>query len=405
MSFIINPYRYAAGASFYQYATADGADADISDAGGLHSAGTFTVPAAWNGRYVRVGAGGRTSSNSTSLKVTMNKGGAQFDGAAEYFGSGVTNNPGGATGHSAPTVVTTGDAFTMSGPVNNTNGSWKYMEVLSSSFSGAMANRTSTFSVGTAYTTCEWNNEVYDTDGYFTTGSPTVFTIPSGRSGKFRIQAGLECTAPGTEMGLTLSTSADPGNMECDNSAGGALSIFSPPLSLTTSDTASLSVRTQSATTMKVDANTWYSIEELPSGIQYAIAEFGSSVAVASGSTFQSVSPSTEFADVGGWYTAGQDHFTVPSGVTKIRLGFFIKSTNTLGSAWGFGIFKNGAEFQQMPYNAQTNASVECLHGASGIIEVTAGDTFDFRARTAAGSMSVAAGSFIWIEEVQAVTS
>jgi len=404
VSFVLNPYRYSA-AAFYQYASCDGANADIYDNGGMHSSGTFTVPAAWNGRKVRVGAGGRSSANSTAVTITMNKNGSQFDGAAEYAGSSVTSNPGGATGHSAPIVVSTGDTFTMSGPVNNTNGSWKYMEVLASGVNGAMANRSSTFSVGTAFTTCEWNQELYDTNGYFTTGSPTIFTIPSGTSGLHRVQVGLQCTAPGTEMGLLLSTSADPGNMECDN-AGGVLSIFSPPLALTTGNTASASVRTQSATTMAADNNTWFSIEELPSGLKYAIGKWGSSQSVSSGSTFTAVNPDTEYADVGGWFTATQDHFTVPSGTTgRVRLGFFIKSTNTLGSAWGFGFFKNGSEFQTMAYNAQTNASVECLHGVTGIIEVSAGDTFEFRARTAAGAMSVAASSFVWIEEVPLVSS
>ena len=36
------------------YALADGNNAAISDEDGIHAGGTFTIPAAWNGRKVRM---------------------------------------------------------------------------------------------------------------------------------------------------------------------------------------------------------------------------------------------------------------------------------------------------------------------------------------------------------------
>ena len=397
----------AAAASFYQLAVANGANTDISDPGGLQTSGTFTVPAAWNGRKVRAGCGARSSANSTGATLSMAKGGSQFDGAGAGVYPGITSNPGGGTIHSAPVVVSTGDQFTFSGPVNNTNGSWSYFEVLPNGVKSALVNRTSTFNVGTAFTTAQWNNEVYDTDGFFNSGSSTTnFVMPSGISGLVRVSANIELTSPDTEMGLRLNGGVS-GTMEVDTANASQLNIVSPPLSRTVGQTVNLDIRCQSATTMAVDANTWIAIEELDASLKYAIARWSSNQSIASGSTFQTASPGSEDADVGGWYTAGNSFFTVPSGIASgfVRVGFFIKSTNTLGSAWGFGILKNASEFEGMPYNAQTNASVECLHGFSAPIPVTAGDTLDFRARTAAGSMAIAAGSFVWIEEVTVVSS
>jgi len=402
MSFLVNSFIFGNAALAGFYATADGAGADVSDVQGVNASGTITVPSAWNGRKARVGAGGRSSSNSTSVTIAMTKGGSQFDGAGASFGSGITLNPGGATAHSARITLSTSDSFAFSGPVNNTNGSWSYIEVLPSGVRTAVVNRTSTFSVGTAFTDCEWNNELVDDANFFTTGSPTVFTMPSDISGLVRVTCGMELTSPGTEMGLLL-TGGVSGNMEVDTT-GSQLCVMSPPLARANGTTVKASVRCQSATTMKVDANTFMAIEELPSSLKYAIGRWNGNNSVASGSTFQSVSPGSEDVDVGGWFTAGQDHFTVPSGVTRVRVGFFVKTSNTLGSAFGFGIFKNGSEHQLMPYNAATNASVECVHGVSPPIECSPGDTFDFRARTAAGSMAIVTDSFVWIEEVPDVT-
>ncbi len=407
--FILNSYRFGgAPASFYQYAMADGANADINDLGGYHSGGSFTVPAAWNGRKVRAGAGARTSANSSAISAAILKGGSAYDGAAESATSSVAGSNSGVSAHSAPIVVSTGDVFTMSGPVNNTNGSWKYFEVLKNGVRGALVNRATTFAFGTAFTPLEWDNEIYDTHGFFTAGlDPDSFVIPSGGSGLYRVQLNIQATAPGTELGLWLATVGVSGNMEIDNAANGPLNIFSPPLALATGDVVTAQGRCQSATTVAVDANSWMSIDELPSGLKYAIARWTSTQSVASGSTWVTVSPNQENVDVGGWYAGPTDSkFTVPSGTTgRIRVGFFIKSTNNLGSNWVFAIFKNGSEFQEMPYNAGTSAGAECLHACSGIIEVTAGDTFDFRARTAAGSMAIQTQSFVWIEEVPTVAS
>lgn len=402
MSMLVNPFIYGAAPSFYHYAVADGSNADIYDPGGLHASGTFTVPAAWNGRKVRAMAQGRNDSGG-AVTMSMALGGSNFDGAGAASFPAITGQPDGGFITSAPVVVATGDTFTFSGTVASTDGNWKFFEVLPSGVKGALVNRTSTFSVGTAFTNAQWDNEIYDTDGYFTTGSPTVFTMDSGTSGLVRVCANVSLTSPGTEMGLLL-TGGVTGNMEID-STGSELCIMSPPLARSSGQTVKLSIRTQSATTMAVDNNTWMSIEELDAGLQYAIARLGSNIAVASGSTWVAISPSIEDVDVGGWYTAGQDHFTVPSGVSQVRCGFFAKSTNSLGSAWAAGIFLNNSDFNLIPYNGQTNASVECIHAVSPFIQVTAGDTLDFYARTAAGSMSMATNSFFWVEEVPAVTS
>ena len=404
---LVNPFMSygGAGALSYFYATMNGAGSDVDDDGGIAASGTFTVPSAWNGRKGRVSAGGRSSGTATSVTMSMSKGGSQFDGAGAGFYPSITGSPGGGTIHSAPIDLSTSDAFTFSGPVSGTDGSWSCIEVFPTTFSGALVNRTSTFSVGTALTDAEWNNEVYDIGGWFGANA-TQFIIPSGKSGLYRISCNMELTSPGTEMGLRIIGMAAGLEPEVDTATGPYLNIISPPIPLSTGAALSIQVRCQTATTMKVDENTWMAIEELDAALKYAIARWSSdSSAIPTGSSWTNVGASAEVADVGGWYAGPSDNkFTVPASVNRIRCGFFIHWTNTLGSAAVFGLFKNGVEHTLMPYNAQTNASREWCHAMSPIIEVSPGDTIEFYARTAAGSMGIRTGSFVWVEEVLTVT-
>ena len=408
MGFIVNPSRFGSGASFPHYAMQDGSNADVYDPGALATSGSFVVPATWNGRKVRVSAGSKSSAGSTSATITMAKGGSGFDGMGSGAYPGITSNPGGGTIHSAPIVVSTGDTFTMSGTVSGVNGNWKAFEVLPNSVRGALVNRiTSGYSVGTGLTVVQWNNEVYDDGGWHDNSTnPSRMTQPSSGTGLVRVQANVSLAASGGELGLQIirNGSALTADMQND-STGNTLNIFSPPLAASTSDYFELRVRCSSATTVDVNNASWMSVNELPSSLKYAIDRITTNKSIPSGSSWNVFACDVEDADVGGWYTAGDNHFTVPSGVTQVRVGYFVRSSNTLGSTWCVGFFKNGSEFIEMPYNAQTNASVEMDHAVSGIIQVTAGDTLDFYARTAAGSMNAAAPSFLWIEEVPAVTS
>lgn len=407
MLMLVNPYMLTApgggGLAFF-YASANGAGTDISDSGSMQSSGTFTVPAAWNGRYGRFSSGFRTSSGGTAITGTQSKGGSSFLGRGAVECPSVTGNPAGGTTFSAPVALSTGDTFTSSGKVSGVDNNYDCLEVFSSSFSGAMASLSSgTPAIGTTLAGVTMNNEVFDTHAYFSPSSAT-FTIPSGRSGLFRVWGQIEVSAATNDIGLGLTGTGLSGTCEVDTN-GARLNIVSPPLALSAAATVGMTARAASAVNAVAGNQTWMAIEELPSTLKYAIARFSSnSPTLSTGGVTNNLSPQAEDADVGGWYTAGQDHFTVPSGVSRIRCGFFAKSSNSLGSTWCIFMQKNGSDLPLLPYSGQTNASVENVHAVSGIIEVSAGDTIEFRGRTSAGSMQAATGSFFWIEEVPTVT-
>lgn len=404
MSMIINPFLYSTTALTSFFATADGSNADISDVGGIHSAGTFTIPSEWNGRKVRVSVGSNTS---TTADVTTLKSSAQFDGSG-YLSVDASAGDDGGTAHSAPVVVSTGDTFTVSGPGTG-DGNWKAVELLPSGVKGALVNRiTSAFTISATLTAVEWNNEIYDTDAIHDTGTnPSRLTVQSGTSGLVRLQGSIQCNVSG-EIGVALykNGAALTPPLQTDTD-GTNISFMSHPISVSSGDYFELMARNSGASpTVIVDENSWFALEELPSSLQYAVAyQSGTGGSIASGiGTPVAMTMSTELVDVGGWFTASQSKFTVPSGVTRIRCGFFATKSSGSGTFAGY-IYKNGAAFDLMPRNSSANASTELTHGASAVIECTAGDTFDFYGATDAGAQSVGSNSSFWIEEVPAVTS
>lgn len=404
MSFIINPYIFGTN-SFYQYASQRTDNTDLYDPGGLLTAGTFTVPSNWNSRRVRSMAGVENEFGASNTLECL-KNSASYDGGGATTHTAITGSTETATVVSAPVVVSTSDTFTWSGTGGSTGGNWRFVEVLPSTHIGALVNRiTSSFSVGAAFTVVNWNNEIYDDSTFHDNSTnPSRMTIGAGTTGLIRLSASVQTASSGGEIGIQLlkNGAALSSDMQMD-STGDNLSVMSPPLVAANGDYFEVQVRTTSATNVAVDANSWFAIEELPAGLQYAIARVTSNNAIPSGSTYTAFTADVEEVDVGGWFTAGQSKFTVPSGVTQVRVGFYLKSSNTLGSTWTGAIFKNAAAFDGMPINGSSNTNVEFVHAVSGILQVTAGDTLDFYAKTAAGSMNVAAGSFVWIEEVPAV--
>lgn len=406
MSFLINAFRFLASA-FYQYASQRTDNTDIYDPGSLLTTGTFTVPASWNGRRVRSMAGHESELGAAGTIACL-KNGSSYDGAGTMTFTAVTGSTETGTVASAPVVASTGDTFTWSGLASGSGGNWRFVEVMPNTHVGALVNRiTSSFNVGSAFTVVQWNNEIYDDSTFHNNSTnPSRMTIGSGTSGLIRLTASIQVAASGGELGLQFlkGGSALSSDMQVDT-AGDNISAMSPPLVAANTNYFEVQVRTTSATNVAVDTNSWFAIEELPSGLKYAIARVTSNKAIPSGSTYTAFSADVEEVDVGGWFTAGQDHFTVPSGVTQLRVGLYLKASNSLGSAWTGTVMKNNAAYDGMPINGTSNASFEFMHAVSGIIQVTAGDTLDFYAKTAAGSMNVAAGSFIWVEEVPAVTS
>lgn len=401
MSFIVNPFRFSS-EIFAHYAACDGNNADLYDPGNYASAGNLVVPSLWAGRKIRFSAGNATETGATTT-FSMARGGSNFDGAGKLTGPSLTGAEF-ASIASAPLVASAADTFTTTN-IGTTNG-WKCLEVLTSGLKSALVNRiTSSFSVGAAFTVVEWNNEVYDTDAFHDNSTnPSRLTVPSGVT-NVRVSCSVTTANSTGEVGIQIlkNGAALTLDMQYDQSgASNNICAMSLPLSVTSSDYFEVQVRTTAATNVAIDNNSWFAIEEVPYTPNYAVANRSSNIAITSGS-YNAVAMNNESVDTGGFYTSGDSFFTVPSGVTRIRTGFFVQKSAT--GDFGFQMRKNGAVFSGMAASASANASNDYAHGISSILEVTTGDTFDFYQFTSAGAQTLQSNSFVWIEEIPAITS
>lgn len=368
------------------FATANGSLADISDAGGIHSAGTFTIPSAWNGRKVRVSAQYRKeAAANVSLEITKGGGGVVGlpKGTCES-----NNNDEALSVHTAPLVVATGDTFTYSASVSigTGNGNALAIQLLPSGLKSCLAKRvTSGYATGsTAFTPVQWNAEEYDTDGFHdNTTNPSRMTIPSGVT-KVRLCASIAASGSTSELGITFfKNGTQISNYEFDTeTTNGNICAVSEPLTCTTGDYFEVAIRATSAPTVDVSNNSWFSIEEVPGSPSVTTANW-SSTALTSGSFIQLAS------------------ITVPAGVTRIRAGFWGGKTSTTGT-FAMRIEKNSAEFTEGVQSQSNSAGGEYCHGYSVPFDVTPGDTIRVMGYTNAGVQNCT-GMF-WIEEVLTVT-
>lgn len=402
--FIINPYRYA-GASFPHYAACDGGNTDLYDPDAIASAGTFTVPSQWNGRYVRFSAA--LFSNVGASSFTMTKNGSAFDGKGSLAfpaTSGGGSEDGGSI-CSAPLTVSTGDTFASSSADN-----FKCLEVLPSSVKVAVVNRiTSSFSISAATETAiDWNNELVDTDSWHDNSTnPSRLTVPTGVS-MVRVSCNVVVAASGGDIRVRLfkNGSAISPDIQAETTAS-VVSLMSPPISCSSTDYFEVKVTTTSATSVSVDNASWFAIESVDSSINYAVAKRSSNTTIVNGGSPLAIAMDTEVTDVGGWFTANQSKFVVPSGITRIRCGFCTNKTSAVGSyrTWMAKGSGSTSVVDGYPGSAQNGAGIDYTHAVSSILEVTAGDEINFVAQTDAGAQNMLANSFFWIEEVAAVTS
>lgn len=369
-------------------ATAKGDGTDIYDPDNLHSSGTFTVPSAWNGRKVRVSAQYRKEAGG-SVTLSIAKGGTDIPGMPKNTCE-TNSNDESMSAHSAPVVVATGDTFTVtaSSAFGTGDGNAVAIELLRSSLKGCLANRiTSGYATGaTGLTVVQWNNEVYDTDGFHdNTTNPSRMTIPSGTTGLFRLSASIAASGSTAELGIafykngTLITSTE---YDTENVSGN-ISAVSMPLTASAGDYFEVAIRAGSAPTVDVSNNSWFAIEELPSGLTYQSSSW-SATSLSSGS----------FIQVG-------STLTIPAGVTRVRAGFWGGKTSTTGT-FALKIRKNGADFTEGVMNQSNNAGGEFCHGMSIPFSVTPGDTLTCLGYTNAGAQNCT--GFFWFEEVPDVT-
>lgn len=389
MSFFLNPYLFAAigGGLSYFFATGDGSGNDISDAGGVHSAGTFTIPSAWNGRKVRVSGTYRKEAGG-NVVFEVSKGGGGIPGLPKS--SCETNsNDESMSVHSAPIVVATGDTFTttQSVSIGTGNGNTRGIQVLPSGVKSALVNRSgSGYATGsTAFTPVQWNNEVYDTDGFHDNSTnPSRITIPSGTSGLIRLSASISASGSTSELGIAFfknGTQITNYEYDTENSTGN-ISAISAPITCTAGDYFEVAIRATSAPTVDVSNNSWFAVEELPSGLNYTVGSW-TTTSLTSGSFIQI------------------RQLTVPAGVTRIQAGFWAGKIPTTGT-FAMVLRKNGADFTEGAMCQSNSAGSEYVHAMSVPFTVTPGDTIEVYGYANAGAQSCV--GFMWIEEVPTVT-
>ncbi|WP_291207108.1 hypothetical protein [Hyphomonas sp.] len=389
------------------YALADGNNSAISDDDGIHANGIFTVPAAWNGRKVRMQFQTLSEIPGATLYLTLLNG-SSYDGAAAQYAEDV-NSPDRINAVSAPVVVSAGDQFAVSGTLGASPLSWRQVEVFAAGLQGALVSRSASgFGIGTVATAVEWNNETYDTGGYHDNGvNPSRLTVPAGSSGLVRLSVGLEVDAGGQLYAELRKNGAYVSGLcfRADVQAT-ALTAVSPPVAVTAGDFFEVYANTSAASNLLADSNCWFAIEELPSDLKHAIGLVTSNQAIPSGTTYTGgINMDAEVADTGGWFNAGDDHFTVPAGISKIRFGFSAQMNQSLGSMYA-SMGKNGATASNIgagfAQHAATSDGIDYMHGWSGILDVVPGDVFYPIAATNAGGTSIASPSFWWVEEYRA---
>ncbi|MEP9389668.1 hypothetical protein [Mesorhizobium sp. KR9-304] len=235
----------------------------------------LTIPAAFNGRHVRLSVGIVLPGASTSaVAVIIQKNGADVHGlplklqavsGTEQFSC-----------VSAPIQVATGDYFTVvmyyfnasaqNVPAADAN-VWFAIDVLPNPFSGALVKRTTNQLISSTTAIMTWEAEQYDVGGWWSGGSPTRLTVPSGVT-KVRLTANIR---PGSTSGKIfirtlkngssfvgmLAEGAAPGTSGSPEAPGGVSAV----VAVSAGDYFELEVTDASSENFGSSTNVWFSIE------------------------------------------------------------------------------------------------------------------------------------------------
>jgi hypothetical protein len=404
MSFIINAFRFAAAVVGW-YSMADGANADIVDTPNIQSGGSFTIPAAWDGRRVRVSANGQGGGDLYSAK-----GGSSYMGAARTTIDVTASSH--AFGHafSAPITVVTGEVFTFTGRGSDANSSWGSVELLKSGMKGALVKRSGTMTVNTTSTELLWNAEEYKDDSSMHDNStnPGRLIVQSGTTGLVRLTCSIQVDTSGGQIYLELRKNGTQVAYLCPSvdTVGEYVSLISPPIAVVANDYFTVHALTSSSSNLQAGNYSWFAMEELESGLNYAIAGRSSNGTTGTAGSDRQQALNNEAVDVGSWFTSGNAYFTVPSGLTAVRMGGWGTHGASTTGYWKMWMAKtsSGTNFPGMGAHATDNSGTDNSHFASGIVACTAGDEYYCYIRAGAGSQYLATGGTYWIEEAKDYT-
>lgn len=387
--------------------------AEVSDLAGVHdtavNSSRFTVPAAWNGRYVRFL--GNFFSGST-VDITALRNGASFPGAGH--GAAQTSGDDGVNAISAPVLTSTGDYFewnfssSVSATIYNDEPTWAQLELLPSDFNGAVAQKSAgqALTAGTT-TVLTWDTELYDLGGWHDNATNNSrLTVPSGVS-LVRLSAGIKGGNVADQLVASMIkngvTARGLPQADCDTDDEDSITVVSAPIVVTAGDYFEARAFFTNATTVPNADGVWFAIEKLPSDLKYALVHRSSNQAIA-GVTTTTVQWNAEVVDTDGWHdnVTNPSRLTVPAGVSRVRVTANLVTEATASGQFVMTMLKNGADFIGSARSESDTAGTDSVNGMSAIVAVVPGDYFEVQVySTGAIDIGSSVASWFSIEEVR----
>lgn len=344
----------------------------------------LTIPAGFDGRRCRLIAGvygargGYLEAKKNGAAFVGGSGGTTLDQSTPNLGCFLV---------SAPIVVYENDYFEVAytgahaSMVTAANRSWMALEIIPTE-DGSAVRKTGTQSITAATDTAlSMNSEFYDDGAWFDSGSPTRLTVPAGTSGLVRLSAGARFSSGLSEDALFIRKNGAAAYGLPYQEMGGfqRMVAVSGVIAVTAGDYFELFVRTNTGHTYPATDETWFCIEEVPTAALHALVRKSATQSLGTASD-TALSWSTEVHDVGAWFDSGSPtRFTVPSGVTKVRLSGNIERASEGNMMLGY-FRKNGSAIPGVAYQATATTGGELLNVCSTVLEVTAGDYFELAA-------------------------
>lgn len=394
---------------------------DVIDDGDLHSASKFTIPAAWNGRYALFN-GNVTPATSGSASTNLSY---ALKGGSGFFGAGAKN--GGANSDvqinicCAPVPVATAEEYEVYSDLSGgddldapNNLTWACMELLPTSFSGALAYKTGTQAILAAtYTAVTFDAEVYDTNTYH--DNATNNSRMTTQSGENLVQffAGISSTGGAGEMQVILQKNDAnfAGMFQTDHEVVGGgdyTCAVSPPLVVSGgTDHFRVMYFHTSATTINNDGHTFFAIRGLPSGTKYAFVSRITSNFDVGVATYTPISYNNEIADTDGFYSGGSpSKFIIPAGLAGYyRIGANVRTVSDT-SLIGLQIWKNGATFPGSGNGNCLSPADDGLNICSAVVYLEVGDEIEVVCYASLGAdVASSDATWAWIMKVEALSA
>lgn len=304
------------------------------------------------------------------------------------------------SGLSAPLALSSGDNAQMLaayGSINlGQNGGFysaASIERLDAATKYAIVKRSSTLSSFTSGT-ISWETEYADTGSFWTSGSPTRFTVPSGVT-RVRLTANVECSTASTYAQVEMrKNGARVDGCTTKITGRGAprlMNVVSAPVEVSEGDYFELYVLSGSATTINASNFFWFSIEEVPATHVCALVKSTTSQDINSSADTAMSFTSAVYDDDSMWSAGSPTRVTVPAGVSYARVAYnMLTSGGSNNSASSFAT-KNGSTFAGLAADKCDNNVNGTKHmaGVSAWVPVSEGDYFELTGKTIGANIPI----------------